>query len=109
MQTTGYAHIELISDGRLSIDGTRHELSQIAIDRTVLGWDAEQIQRQYPDLTLGQIYSALAYYDDHQAEIDREIEDDERLVDALQAGAGASPLQAKLRAMARLWDASRPA
>ena len=29
---------------------------------------------QHPNLTLGQIYSALAYYADHQEELDKDIE-----------------------------------
>ena len=29
---------------------------------------------QHPYLTLGQIYSALAYYADHQAELEKDIE-----------------------------------
>jgi hypothetical protein len=34
----------------------------------------EELVRRFPHLTLAQIYDALSYYYDHQAEIDAEIE-----------------------------------
>jgi hypothetical protein len=37
------------------------------------GWSPGEMHFQHPDLTLGQIYSALAYYWDHQEEIDNDI------------------------------------
>lgn len=37
------------------------------------GWSAEEIVRQYPYLTLAEIHAALAYYHDHQSEIDLEL------------------------------------
>jgi len=37
------------------------------------GWDAEQIAANFENLRLSQIYAALAYYYDHQTEIDDEI------------------------------------
>ena len=33
----------------------------------------EQIQEAYPHLSLGQIYTVLAYYSDHQEQVDAEI------------------------------------
>ncbi len=46
------------------------------------GWSPEELGFQYPHLTMSQIYSALAYYWDHKAEIDAEIE--QRLLAAEQ-------------------------
>jgi uncharacterized protein (DUF433 family) len=40
-----------------------------------------------PNLSLGQIHSALAYYYDHQEELDAEIEQDYQEVEKLQAAA----------------------
>ena len=41
------------------------------------GRTAEQIIVEYPDLNLAQVHSALAYYYDHQDEIDAELARDE--------------------------------
>ena len=35
----------------------------------------------YPGLTLGQVYAALAYYEDHREEIDRAFEVEARVVE----------------------------
>jgi len=41
------------------------------------GKGAEEIVVEYPDLTLGQVHLALAYYYDHPEEIEAEIAEDE--------------------------------
>ena len=84
MGATGYAHIEL-RNGVPYVEGTRMKVEMVAIDRTVWLWDADAIQRQYPDLSLGQIHSALAYYYDHKEEIDAAIEEGERFVEEMRA------------------------
>src|SRR3954466_8314330 len=68
-----YAHIEINAEGQAVISGTRFKVWMIALDRIAHGWDAEEIQRQHPDLSLGQIHSALAYYFDHKEEMDKDI------------------------------------
>jgi uncharacterized protein (DUF433 family) len=53
------------------LDGTRIRVRDIAAARDVAGLTPEEIAATvYPDLTLAQIYAALAYYEDHRAEID---------------------------------------
>jgi len=47
---------------------------EIILEKTAYGWSPEELYFQHPYLTLGQIYSALAYYWDHQDELDRDIE-----------------------------------
>src|SRR5262249_23089218 len=65
MATVSYAHIEHNADGMPVIAGTRIKVVMIAVDRNA-GLDIEEIRDQYPDLSLGQIHSALAYYYDHK-------------------------------------------
>jgi len=50
---------------------------------------------------LAQIHSALAFYFDHQAEFDAQIENDLKALQQLRAAAGQSPLQRRLRALVR--------
>ena len=71
---TAYAHIELRDDGRPWLVGTQTKVLEVVLDRIAYHWDGDEIQRQHPHLTLGQIYSCLAYYYDHQSEMDRIIE-----------------------------------
>ena len=102
MSTVEYAHISLNSSGVPIIAGTGAKVRMVVMDHIGQGWDADEIHRQHPHLTLGQIHSALAFYYDHQAELDAEIAQDVKDADLLLAEIdsvqGASPLKAKLKA-----------
>ncbi len=73
-QTT-YPHIEQRADGDVWLIGTQTKVLEVALDRLAHHWDGDEIQRQHPQFTLGQIHSCLAYYYDHQEEMDRAIEE----------------------------------
>jgi len=97
MITAAYPHIESAAEGVPIIAGTKTKVVEVVLDRLAHHWDADEIQRQHPHLSLAQIYAALAYYHDHQDEIDREI--DERLehVDHIAASQPPSVVRAKLQ------------
>jgi uncharacterized protein (DUF433 family) len=97
MAATAYRHIELDSKGRACVDGTRTRVIDIAMDQIAYKWDAEQIQRQHPHLSLAQIHSALAYYYDHQAQLDAEIEERTRTADEFFKGKENDPVLRRLR------------
>jgi uncharacterized protein (DUF433 family) len=99
LNPTAYAHIEVRPDGKAWLIGTQTKVLEVALDRIAYHWDADEIQRQHSYLTLGQIYSCLAYYYDHQEEMDRIIEEQLQRVKRLREEQGESPLLAKLRAM----------
>jgi len=98
-------HIEIGPDNVPRISGTQTRVLEIVLDRLAHHWDADEIQRQHPYLTLAQVHIALAYYHDHQSEIDEAI--DRRLsgIDAIKLGLGESPIRAKLHHMALLRSA----
>lgn len=99
MPVTAYPHVELNAKGVACIDGMRTRVIDIAIDRIAYKWDADEIQRQHPHLSLAQIYSALAYYYDHQEQLDKEIAERQRASDDFFARMGETPAIAKLRAL----------
>ncbi len=98
MAITASPHIEVNSQGVPCLAGTKTKVIEIALDRLAHHWDADEIQRQHPHLSLAQIYSALAYYYDHQAEIDREIDDQLQRVEKVRTDLGPSPIRQKLKA-----------
>ncbi len=98
MTAVAYAHIELAPDGTAFISGTETRVEEVALDHLAHRWEAAEIHRQHPDLSLAQIYSALAYYYEHQAEMDTIIEAGLRQVQAIQTGAPASSIRQKLKA-----------
>lgn len=73
MTTTTYAHIDLRPDGVPIIAGTRTKVVLLAADWLEARESVSELRYAYPDLTLGQVFSALAYYHDHQDALDREI------------------------------------
>ena len=95
---TRYEHIILNEKNEPIIDGTRIKVIELVLDKTAYGWSPEELQYQHPQLTLGQIYSALAYYSDHQEELDREIERQLEEVDQMSRSARPTPLLKKLKA-----------
>jgi uncharacterized protein (DUF433 family) len=96
METASYPHIEL-RQGVPYLTGTQIKVIEVALDRLANGWDADEIQRQHPHLSLGQIYSCLAYYYDHQEELDRDIAERRKRAEEIRAQLGESPVRLKLR------------
>ena len=84
MPVVSLDYIEVDDHGVAKLIGTRAKVRQIAID-TLNGLSPEQIREAYPHLSLAQIHAALAYYYDHKAQIDTEIEASERFVDEIRA------------------------
>ena len=69
-----------VCGGRIRIDGTRITVHRIAT-LYQRGQDAEEIARTYPHLSLGQVYTALAYYHANRAEIEAELAADDARYD----------------------------
>ena len=91
-------HIEVtpgVAGGKPRIAGHRITVENIVIWHDRLGRTADEIASEY-DLTLADVYAALAYYFDHRAEIDRAIREDEAFARALRERTP-SKLRRKLR------------
>src|SRR3954452_9073806 len=98
MTATNYAHIEL-RDGVPYLEGTQTKVIEVALDRLAHHWDADEMHRQHPHLSLGQIYSALAYYYDHQKELDEDLAERIRRAEEIRVSLGESPRRLKLKAL----------
>jgi len=71
---------------------------ELVLDHLVYGWSPEELHFQHPHLTMGQIHSALAYYWDHKAELDQDMERRLQLVDQLQQTLPSSSAVERLKA-----------
>jgi uncharacterized protein (DUF433 family) len=71
--------------GKPRIAGTRIKVEQVVIWHERMGMRPEQIVSQWPHLTLADVYAALTYYHDHRDEIDRDLDEGERLFEELKA------------------------
>ena len=74
MTTFDIKHIRLDESGAAWIDDTNVKVIEVVVDRLAHGSTPEQMHSEYPHLSMAQIHAALAYYYDHQAELDAEIE-----------------------------------
>jgi uncharacterized protein (DUF433 family) len=84
--------------GKPRIDGHRIKVEHIAICHERMGMSPDEIVSAHPSITLAQVHAALAYYFDHKAEIDADIEEGERFVEELKLKTPQSKLQRILEA-----------
>ena len=97
MASVSYPHIELTPEGVPILTGTQTKVIEIVLDRLAHHWDADEIKRQHPHLSLAQIHAALAYYYDHQYELDRDIQERLQRAERIQTELGQSTIQLKLK------------
>ena len=71
---TKYEHVVLDEKGVPGIAGTNMKVIELVLEKSAYGWSPEELHFQHPYLSLGQIHSALAYYWDHQTELDEDIQ-----------------------------------
>ncbi len=96
--TTDYPHIEK-QDGqpaRLS-RVPRVRVAQLVMDYLAHGWSVDEMCRQHPYLSPAEGHAAMAYYYDHQDEIDREIRDEVQELERTRAGMPPSPFALRFR------------
>jgi uncharacterized protein (DUF433 family) len=70
--------------GRPRIAGTRIRVQDVVVWHERLGQSADEIVSRHPHLSLAGVYAALAYYHDHRAEIDGQMQAGEDRVEELR-------------------------
>jgi uncharacterized protein (DUF433 family) len=82
---TEYFHIVRtlgVVGGEPRIDGHRIRVRDVVAARDLGGLTPEEIVASvYPELTLAQVYAALAYYEDHRDEIDQAMQNEAQFVE----------------------------
>lgn len=74
MSVSIWPFIEQGADGVAYIEGTRTKVIEVALDQIAYDWDAAEIHRQYPYLSLPQIHAALGFYHENRSDCDRLID-----------------------------------
>ena len=100
MAIAAIEHIDVDEKGVARIKGSRSKVIQIVMD-TMNGMGPQEIHAAYPHLSLAQIHAALAYYYEHQVEIDAQIMSDWQEVNELAAQQPESPLRQRLKQIKR--------
>ncbi|NPV09017.1 MAG: DUF433 domain-containing protein [Anaerolineae bacterium] len=97
MPETGCKHIVLDEEGVPIIAGTTMKVIELVAEHIAWGWSPWELQYQRPYLTLGQVFSALAYYSDHAEDIESQLARQASEVERLRQELGGPPVMARLR------------
>jgi uncharacterized protein (DUF433 family) len=95
-------HIWLDDEKRAWVDQTNTKVIEIVLDQLAYGWSPNEMHYQHPYLSLAQIHAAMAYYYDHQAELDEQIEKGYREATDAAAQDADSPLRRRLRSLGKM-------
>ena len=76
---------------------SRTPLDPVVADHLAHGTSPEEMHLQYPHVSIAQICAALAYYYDHQADLDAQIAQQMREYEDRRSAAPDTPGKAKLR------------
>ncbi|HEX8681788.1 MAG TPA: DUF433 domain-containing protein [Ardenticatenaceae bacterium] len=98
---TRYEHIILNDKGVPVIAGTTMKVIELVLAHQAYSMGPDELHDSFPYLSMGQIYSALAYYWDHKEELDEDIQRRHELVEQIRRELGTSPLMERLKAIKR--------
>ena len=94
-------HIRLDATGTAWIRDKNVKVLEIVQDHLAYGWSADAIHEQHPGLSLAEIHSALAFYYDHPADIEKHLVELDSSLKKLRAGMPESSLQKRLSTRAK--------
>src|SRR3954464_5217182 len=103
MSDVSREHIEIVEGAggpKPRIKGSRIRVVDVAIWHDKLGMSADEIVQDCLQLTMGDVYAALAYYWDHREEIERRLAADDAFVEQMRK-LNPSPLKEKLERLQR--------
>ncbi len=101
MPATAWPFIDFDANDVAYVAGTRTKVLEVVLDHLAYAWDAEEIHRQHPSLSLPQIHAALGYYFDNRELFDQLIEQQLREEEGLRERLENPVLKAKLQAARR--------
>jgi len=102
MTTTLNGHIEIDDDGTVRVAGSRIKVIHLVMERTANGWSADELQQNFPHLTLAEVYAALTYYYDNKSECDAHIEASSRFADEMRTSTPPGPFVERMRREGRI-------
>jgi|HubBroStandDraft_1064217.scaffolds.fasta_scaffold893225_1 uncharacterized protein (DUF433 family) len=84
-----------VCGGKPCIAGTRIRVWDVAV-LSQAGESPDEILAHYPQLSLSDVYAALAYYYDNRPLIDQQAIDDDKFAEQVRQTMGLGPLEKKL-------------
>ena len=90
------SQIEIDEKGVAWIAGANTKVIEVVLYKLAYGWSPEETHFQHPHLSLAQIHAALAFYYEHQEQLDSDIAKRRQEVEKMAAESLDSPLRRKL-------------
>jgi uncharacterized protein (DUF433 family) len=110
VETTQEIPLTITADGTIKISGSRVSLDSVIFNYRQ-GATAEEIAMRFPGLRLADIHSCIAYFLNHQEDVDKYLADRERSAAELRERITSDPLQQQglneMRARIRARQAER--
>ena len=69
-----YPHLHFGSNGFPVIERVNFKAIHLIANHLAHGWSAEELVINFPQLTLGEVYSSLAWFSDHRDEVALHLE-----------------------------------
>jgi uncharacterized protein (DUF433 family) len=96
-------HIEKVEGQPARLDRIpRIRVAQLVMDYLEHGWSVDEMCHQHPYLSPAEAHAAMAYYFDHEEEVDREIGAEIEQVERERAETVRSPVYHRLRSQGLL-------
>jgi uncharacterized protein (DUF433 family) len=95
-------HVWLDDRGVAWVDQTNTKVIEIVQDMLAHGWSPEEIHFQHPHLGMAQIHAAIAFYYDHQADLDAQIASSFQRYQQARNESLISPLRQRLLAVGKI-------
>jgi uncharacterized protein (DUF433 family) len=103
LSPVAYPHIQKLNDRPACLQRLpRIRVAQIVMDYLAHGWSVDEICRQHTYLVPAEAHSAMAYYFDHPAEIETEIQHEVQQIKQLRSTATPSSFLTRMRAEGKL-------
>ena len=102
MTTTLSGLIEVDDQGIARVAHSRIKVIHLVMEKSANGWGPEEMQGNFPHLSLAAVYAAFTYYYDHQAECDAQIEASEKFAEEMRAANPEGPFIQRMRAEGKL-------
>ena len=96
-ETLAYEHLDCSEKGRSVIAGKNFKIIHLIREHLAYGWSAEELALNHPQLTLGEVYCALAYYADHREQMEEDVANSEIAAGALHADPQHRRIAARLK------------
>lgn len=95
---TRYEHIFLDENNVPMISNSTMKVIELGLFQKAYGWSPEELHFQHPHLSLGQIYSALAYCWDHHETFEMDIKERLHQIKQIEKSKDNTLLERRLRA-----------